>query len=105
MPNVFADLRDEGLQPHAVSDVYVAAAEKGETFVDISDTIDLKIQALRQHASQFPGDWDPGDMVREWAAETGKRAGVPFAEAFLHIELDRHRRQEAEEHGTDARDS
>ena len=33
------------------------------------ETIDLKIEALRQHASQFPDDWDPGEMVREWAAE------------------------------------
>jgi LmbE family N-acetylglucosaminyl deacetylase len=97
MPNVFADLRDEGLEPHAVREVYVSGGQDGATFIDISDTIELKLEALRQHASQFPGGWDPGEMVREWAAETGKRAGVPYAEAFLHIVLAREEQSEADE--------
>jgi LmbE family N-acetylglucosaminyl deacetylase len=87
MPNIFADLRDEGLEPHAVGEVYVAGEPNGSTFIDISDTIDLKLDALRQHASQFPDGWDPGEMVRQWAAETGEKAGVAFAEAFLRISL------------------
>jgi LmbE family N-acetylglucosaminyl deacetylase len=101
MPNIFADLRDEGLEPHAVREVYVAGSPNGTTFIDISDTIDLKLEALRQHASQFPDGWDPGEMVRQWAAETGKEAGVAYAEAFLRISLshDREADEVAEEQG------
>jgi LmbE family N-acetylglucosaminyl deacetylase len=95
MPNVFADLRDEGLEPHAVREVYVSGGQNGTTYIDISDTIELKLEALRQHASQFPDGRDPGEMVRAWAAETGKRAGVPYAEAFLRIVLARDAESEA----------
>jgi hypothetical protein len=31
-------------------------------------TIDLKIEALRKHASQL-GDWDVEEEIRKWAAE------------------------------------
>jgi LmbE family N-acetylglucosaminyl deacetylase len=97
MPNVFADLRDEGLEPHAVREVYVAARADGDTFIDVTGTIDVKIEALRQHASQFPEGWDPGEMVRAWAEETGEKAGVQCAEAFLRIVLDRRAREDERE--------
>jgi LmbE family N-acetylglucosaminyl deacetylase len=86
MPLVFPELREEGLEPHQVKEVFVTSAEPN-TWIDISDTIDIKIEALRQHASQFPGDWDPGEMVRGWAVEDGEKAGVPYAEAYRRIVL------------------
>jgi LmbE family N-acetylglucosaminyl deacetylase len=99
MPNVFADLKEEGLEPHAVREVYVSGGPNGSTLIDISDTIELKLEALRQHKSQFPEGWDPGEMVREWAAETGKRAGVPYAEAYLHFVLGHDEEEEQEGDG------
>jgi LmbE family N-acetylglucosaminyl deacetylase len=89
MPLVFAELSDEGLEPYRVREVLVASATEPDTWIDVSDTIDLKIEALRQHASQFPGGWDPGDMIRQWAAETGEQVGLPCAEAFRRMILDR----------------
>jgi LmbE family N-acetylglucosaminyl deacetylase len=61
---------EEGL-PHKVHAVYIAWAEPRDTWVDITDTIDLKIAALKRHASQM-GDWDPTDMIREWARGDAK---------------------------------
>ena len=87
MPLVFPELGEEGLEPHRVKEVLVASAPETDTWIDITDTIDIKIEALRRHASQFPDDWDPGEMVRGWAAESGEKAGVPYAESYRRIVL------------------
>jgi LmbE family N-acetylglucosaminyl deacetylase len=87
MPLVFPELREEGFEPHQVKQVLVASGPEPNTWIDITETIDVKIEALRQHASQFPDNWDPGEMVREWAAESGKEAGVPYAEVYRRIVL------------------
>lgn len=87
MPLVFPDLLDEGLEPHRVKEVLVASSPQPDTWIDITATIDLKIEALRRHASQFPDGWDPNDRLREWASETGKEIGVPYAESFRRLIL------------------
>jgi len=87
MPLVFVELREEGLEPHQVKEVLIASTMESNTWIDIAGTIELKIEALRQHASQFPDGWDPADWLREWAAESGKKVGIPYAEAFRRIVL------------------
>ena len=80
----------EGLTAHKVGEVYLMGSDDSGTFLDISDTLELKIQALQCHRSQVgdPGR-DPDRFLREWARETGKRANLPYAEAFRRIELRR----------------
>jgi LmbE family N-acetylglucosaminyl deacetylase len=78
---IFTDLLEAGFEPHKVKRLFIHGAEKPDNWVDITDTIDLKIQALRKHVSQL-GDWDPEKMVREWAAEEGKDHDMKFAESF-----------------------
>ena len=87
MPLVFAELRQEGLQPHAVREVLVTAGPDADVWIDITGTVELKIEALRQHASQFPDGRDPSEMIREWAAEAGAEIGVPHAEGFRRFVL------------------
>ncbi|HZU86559.1 MAG TPA: PIG-L deacetylase family protein [Anaerolineaceae bacterium] len=70
-PLLYPDLEAEGFQPFKPRKVYVNAWEKPNLYVDISETIELKIAALKEHKSQLR-DWDPGDMLRQWAAETAK---------------------------------
>jgi LmbE family N-acetylglucosaminyl deacetylase len=72
--------------PHRVRRAYIHGSDKHNTWIDISDTIDLKIAALRQHASQM-GDWDPTEMIKAWAAETGKEKELAFAESYRVISL------------------
>jgi LmbE family N-acetylglucosaminyl deacetylase len=82
MPTLFKELEQEGLTPHKTYKVYIQSWEdKANTFVNISDTIGLKIEALRQHKSQM-GDWDPDPRVKEWAAGIAKGKEMEYAEAF-----------------------
>ena len=82
---IFPELLAEGYEPHQVKEVYISGAAQPNTYIDISATLERKIEALRCHKSQL----DPGDgaWVREWAAETGKAAGLEYAEAFLVMRL------------------
>jgi LmbE family N-acetylglucosaminyl deacetylase len=78
---------EEG-EPHRVRQVYVGGANKPNVWVDLSETlIEQKIEALRQHKSQM-GDWDPSEMIRRWAAETGQEKGLAYAESFRRIRLE-----------------
>ena len=103
--------RDEGLQPHYVGEQYFFAKvpRDANKAVDISASIDRKIDALCQHVSQMEltvaglqmdlaasgldvpalRDADRKDyrpvieaMVRTWAAGVGRRHGMAFAEEF-----------------------
>jgi LmbE family N-acetylglucosaminyl deacetylase len=78
---IFPELLDEGLAPHKVTRVFVHGAERPDTFIDIADTLDLKLAALREHRSQL-GAEDLAPMITEWARTQGKRAGLAAAEAF-----------------------
>jgi len=78
---IFPELLTEGLEPHQVKRLYLSSPGNPDTWVDISETIDLKIEALRKHASQM-GDWNPADEMRKWAEESGKTHGLTYAEAF-----------------------
>ncbi|MEM5775984.1 MAG: PIG-L family deacetylase, partial [Anaerolineaceae bacterium] len=85
-PNLFEELAAEGLTAFKPRKVYITAWEKGDTFVNIDETIDVKVAALRAHASQM-GEWDPEKMVREWAAETAKGKEMQYAESYRVVTL------------------
>ncbi len=78
---IFTDLLDEGYEPHNVKKLYLHGGEPADVWVDTRETLDLKIEALRKHASQL-GDWDPADEMRKWATESGKEKGLAAAESF-----------------------
>lgn len=82
---IFPELLAEGYEPHKVKELYISGSTQPTVYIDISSTLDRKIEALRCHKSQLdPGD---GQWVRDWAAETGKQGNVPFAEAFRVMRL------------------
>lgn len=87
-PNLFEELQEEGLTAHKPRKVYVNVWDNNaDVFVNIEETIDVKIEALRAHKSQMK-DWDPADMVREWAATAAKGKEMAYAEAFKVVTLE-----------------
>lgn len=85
-PHVFQELEAEGLTAHKVRKVYVEGWGGGDTWVNTTSTIDLKIAALRCHVSQMR-EWDPEPMVRQWSAEAAKGKEMAYAETFRVITL------------------
>ena len=83
---IFPELLEEDLPPHEVREVYIHGSENPNTFIDISEVIETKVAALLEHRSQL-GDWNPVEMVREWAAREGQPRGLPAAEAFRRMVL------------------
>lgn len=81
---MFTELLDEGLEPFEVPHLWLAS-EEADTFVDISATLDTKVEALRRHASQGAGDSE--EWVRERARETGEAGGLEYAEGFKAFAL------------------
>jgi LmbE family N-acetylglucosaminyl deacetylase len=77
----FPDLLEEGLQPHTPKRVFLHGSDHPDVWIDISATLSLKVEALRQHRSQI-GNEDVESRIREWAAEDGKDQGLAYAEAF-----------------------
>ncbi len=75
----FPELLEEGLEPFEVPNLWLSV-EEPDTYVDITKTIDLKLEALRAHESQGVDDAEP--WVRERAKELGQQAGAEYAEGF-----------------------
>jgi len=85
-PNLFEDLEEEGLQAYKPRKVYVTGWVQEELYVNINDTIDVKVAALRAHVSQMR-DWDPEPRIKEWAAERAKGKEMAYAEGFRVVTL------------------
>ena len=80
-------LLDEGLQPHRVEEVYLWGSEEPDSYVDISDTLELKFESLKRHASQFSDLQGRWQRLVEGAQRVGERGGLPYAEAFRRLRL------------------
>lgn len=78
---IFPELLAEGLEPHQVHRVFLHGTEKPDVWIDIAETLEIKVRALKQHVSQL-GDWDPMERMKEWARDEGKERGIEFAESF-----------------------
>ena len=90
---IFPDLLDEGLLPHNVKRLYIHGNDKADTWVDIGETLDIKIEALKKHVSQ--GDThDVDKWMHEWAEQDGKEKGIKYSESYLVMIL-----ENEEDHG------
>jgi LmbE family N-acetylglucosaminyl deacetylase len=83
----FPGLLAEGYQPHKVSEVFIGIGEEADVIVDISETIGLKVESLRAHASQL-GDWDPTEEMDKWAREAAAEQSFSHGERFRHLKLE-----------------
>lgn len=85
-PNLFEEIAEEGYQAYKPRKVYVTSWEQTDIFVNIEETIEIKIASLRAHKSQMK-DWDPEPRIKEWAAARGAGKEMAYAESFRVITL------------------
>ena len=81
-PNLFQEFEKEGFFAHKVRKVYVTSRMQGDTYVDISSTIDLKIAALQAHVSQVGASEGLEKRIREATASNGAGKEMAHAEIF-----------------------
>lgn len=86
-PNLFQELEAEGLTAHKPRKVYVTGWNQTDLYINITETIDLKVAALRAHRSQM-GDWDPEPRIKEWASERARGKEMAYAESFRVVTLE-----------------
>ena len=85
-------LAEEGLNAWTVGELWVMGApdERVDHLVDVTETFDRKIAALRAHHSQT-GHWpDLDTRIRTWNADWAARSGLPggsLAEAFQVVPI------------------
>lgn len=76
---------DEGLEAWTVPEVWVFGTPTPNHWIDVTDVFDLKLAAIRAHASQIDHDTDMEPRVRMWMGRQAADAGLPegrLAEAF-----------------------
>jgi LmbE family N-acetylglucosaminyl deacetylase len=88
-PFAFPELAAEGLEAHKVAQLWVMASPRASTYVDVTDTFEKKVAALRAHVSQ---ETDRGGNLETWLrdvlARNAEQAGWPegrLAEAFFSM--------------------
>ena len=83
----FPELLAEGLLPHKVRELFVMGAPELNHAVDISETLDVKLTALRAHDSQIGATFvEVEKRIREWAKLNGEAHSMGAAEVFHRVE-------------------
>lgn len=88
-PYAHPELAAEGLEPHAVGEVWLMASPRADRYVDITGTIERKIAALSCHESQIEDPHQIEEIVRDWASSNAERCGLGpdrYAEAFQVVD-------------------
>ncbi len=83
-------LAEEGLAAHTVPEVWVTSSnDRADHYVDITDTFDRKIAALRAHASQTAHMTALEEWMRAWGSMQAQAAGLAegrLAEGYLVLD-------------------
>jgi len=80
-PMYYPEQLVDGITEQRAHNVYFFATDNPNYYVDITQTIDRKIEALLAHSSQI-GSREIAETVKARARVVGAEIGVEFAEAF-----------------------
>lgn len=78
-----------GLEPHKTAEIWYFGSDVPDLYVDITETFEDKIHALKAHKSQVGEAEGLGDRLRERAAELAKDQPFELAESFKTIQMRR----------------
>src|SRR6266487_3675965 len=77
-PFAHPELLEEGYEPWSVLEVWMMASPVRNRWVDITDTLPRKLDALRSHVSQHTDvDGKLEERMRGWGAMVAQEAGLP----------------------------
>jgi len=82
----FPELLTDGYEPHKVATILLINFDTSNFSVDITDTFQVKMDAMKAHVSQF-GDLEESTWLRDMALRQGQRAGFDLAESFVRIDI------------------
>ena len=68
-------------------EVYFSGTKQPDTYVDITETIELKIQALLSHRSQLTEPEEMAQYIRQFSSQRGEQIGCRYAEAFRRMDV------------------
>ena len=86
-PNTYAEQLTDGLEPHRVNTVLLAGAREPNYWVDVSDQLERRIDALFRHATQVQA-LNREEMAKRMAQRQKRAAAegrVPWAESFRRL--------------------
>lgn len=90
MPRIHPDLESEGLTPHTVREVWYPAMSDADCYIDVSDVVETKMDAIWCHGSQN----GEANGNRSWLFEqrvappmrsAGRMLAVAYAERFRRV--------------------
>jgi LmbE family N-acetylglucosaminyl deacetylase len=79
----------EGLDAWKVAETWVMAHPAADHYVDVTDTFDRKVEALRRHVSQTSHMDDLEERIRGWLTLNATNGGLPegrLAEAYFVLD-------------------
>ncbi len=83
----FPQHEKEGLEPHKVLDIFLFSTNEPNYWVDISSTIDLKVEALIMHKSQVGDPDELEKRILDWNRENAKKISFEYAEVFRRVQI------------------
>ncbi len=90
-PFAFPDLLEkEGLEPWTVPEVWMMASPRMSHYVDVTATVDRKINALQCHATQITDPPALEQTVKGWLSRMAAQQGLPdgtYVEGFQIVTI------------------
>lgn len=83
----FPEHEVEGLEPHKVLDIFLVSTNEPNFLVDITDTIDLKLAALRAHKSQIQEPEKVEEYLRKRNEKYAEGSSFTYGEWFRRVVL------------------
>lgn len=83
----YPDQLGQGLKPCRVKEIYLFGTESPDSCFDISETMEVKLQAVRCHESQGLGSKEVQDRIKNRALEVGKIKEYLYGETFKKITM------------------
>jgi len=85
--HAYPDFLEQGLQAHRVKEVLICGTQDPNYYIDITDTIEIKIAALRCHKSQVGDGPRAEEWMRQWAKISAEGQDYELGEAFHREEV------------------